>query len=80
MFDNVAVEMNGRTRKADYLISDTRMQIRLPAPLKPHTKLRLHIAYHFTIPGKFGGRTGWGRHQERRDLRHGAVVSAHGRL
>ncbi len=58
--DNVSVEMNGKTYKADTLISDTRMQIRLPVPMAPHSALKLHIAWHFTIPGRWGGRMGWG--------------------
>lgn len=46
--------------KADFIISDTRMQIRLATPLKPHGVLRIHMAYHYTIPGIWGGRTSWG--------------------
>jgi len=57
--DSVEVEAAGHTVKADYLVSDTRMQIRLAEPLKPHTRLRLHITYHYTVPGEFGGRTAW---------------------
>jgi hypothetical protein len=45
---------------AKTVVSDTRMQVRLDAPLKPHAKLALHIRYHFTIPGEFGGRMGHG--------------------
>lgn len=58
--DSVQVEQGGRRTKADFLISDTRMQIRLARPLEPHGKLRLHLAYHYAIPGSFGGRTAWG--------------------
>ena len=36
VFDSVAIEQGKRTAKADYLVSDTRMQIRLPEPLKAH--------------------------------------------
>jgi hypothetical protein len=46
--------------KADTLISDTRMQVRLTTPLKPHAALRIHMRYHYTIPGDWGGRTSWG--------------------
>lgn len=49
-----------RLAKADYIISDTRMQIRLVTPLKPHGVLRIHMLYHYTIPGIWGGRTSWG--------------------
>jgi hypothetical protein len=57
--DSVEVEASGHTVKADYLVSDTRMQIRLTEPLKAHARLRLHITYHYTVPGEFGGRTAW---------------------
>lgn len=58
-FDSVQVEQAGRTTKADFLISDTRMQIRLPRPLAPHQRVRLHLSYRYVIPGEFGGRTAW---------------------
>ncbi|HEV2273700.1 MAG TPA: M1 family metallopeptidase [Acidobacteriaceae bacterium] len=45
-----------------YLFSDTRMQIQLSEPLNPRGgRLRLHIQYHYVIPGVFGDRTSWGR-------------------
>ncbi|MDB6042919.1 MAG: Peptidase rane alanine aminopeptidase [Gammaproteobacteria bacterium] len=60
ILDDVAIELQGRTTKADYLVSDTRMQIRLAQPLRPAGgKIRVHIRYHYTIPGLFGGRTSW---------------------
>jgi len=58
-FDDVTVDAGGQQTKADYLVSDTRMQIRLARPLAPHGVARLHLAYHYPIPGKHGGRTGW---------------------
>ena len=57
--ETVAVEMAGHTFPADCVVSDTRLQIRLPVPLKSHASLRLHISWHYTVPGPFGGRTGW---------------------
>ncbi len=36
------------------------MQIRLTEPLKPHSAMKVHIKYHYTIPGVWGGRTSWG--------------------
>jgi hypothetical protein len=58
--DDVAIEVAGRSSKADYVVSDTRMQIRLPQPLRAlRGKIRVHIRYHYTIPGLFGGRTSW---------------------
>ena len=61
VLDSVAVEMDGKMSKADSLVNDTRMQIRLPEPLKPHGGvLKIHIQYHYTIPGVWGGRTSWG--------------------
>jgi hypothetical protein len=63
--DSVEIEpgkaSGGPAVKADYLISDTRMQIRLPHPLAGHgAQVRIHIRYHYTIPGVWGGRTSWG--------------------
>jgi hypothetical protein len=58
--DEAAIETDGRLMKASYVISDTRMQIRLPKALPPAGgKIRVHIRYHYTIPGLFGGRTSW---------------------
>ncbi|GLQ99799.1 M1 family aminopeptidase [Dyella mobilis] len=56
---SVAVESaDGTLQKADWVISDTRMQVRLPQSLKARDgKLRLHISYSYTVPGEFGGRT-----------------------
>ena len=57
--ESIAVEgADGKLQKAEWVISDTRMQVRLPQPLKAHDgKLRLHISYSYTVPGEFGGRT-----------------------
>ncbi len=60
ILDSVEIESKTHATKADYVVSDTRMQIRLPEPLKPHGgQLKVRIRYHYTIPGKFGGRTSW---------------------
>ena len=43
---------------ADYIVTDTRMQIRLKKPLLPHGgKIDIHIVYQYTMPGDFGNRT-----------------------
>ena len=61
VFDSVQVEAGDRTTKADYIVSDTRMQIRLGEPLKGRGgSLKIHIQYHYAIPGVWGGRTSWG--------------------
>lgn len=45
---------------AKYLVNDTRMRVELPDPLAAQGDVvSLDIRYHFTIPGSFGGRTGW---------------------
>jgi hypothetical protein len=47
-FDSVEIESGKQTTKADYIINDTRMQIRLAEPLKPHGgQLKIHIKYHY---------------------------------
>ena len=59
--DAVEIGFGPKAVKADYVIEDTRMQVRLPVPLAPKGgTLRLHIKYHYTIPGVWGGRTSWG--------------------
>ena len=59
VLEAVETDIGGRMAKADYIVSDTRMQVRLAQPLKPGAKLSLHIRYHYTTPGRFGGRTSW---------------------
>jgi hypothetical protein len=57
-FASVTLDDAGKQTKADYILTDTRMQIRLRTPLAPKGgKTRVHIVYHYTIPGDFGGRT-----------------------
>jgi len=56
-FETVTIEYKGKIQKANYIINDTRMQIRLPDALLSKEKLNIHIQYHYTIPGVFGGRT-----------------------
>jgi len=47
----VTIELHGKKMKANYRISDSRMQVLLPEPLKPHgDKLKIGIAYGFNIP------------------------------
>ncbi len=60
VFDSVEVESAKGLVKAETLVDDTRMQIRLPQPLTHGGKLRIHLAYHYKIPGVWGGRTSWG--------------------
>ncbi len=43
--------------KADYVISDTRARISLPKPLPHGGVIKIHIKYHYKVPGTFGGRT-----------------------
>jgi len=60
VLDSVAVGSRLPGNQADTLVSDTRLQIRLPTPLQGHGgRLQIHIRYHYAIPGAFGGRTSW---------------------
>ncbi len=60
VLDSVQVDSKSSSEKADYTVSDTRMQIRLPRALQGHGgRLRVRIRFHYTIPGAFGGRTSW---------------------
>jgi hypothetical protein len=59
VLDAVEIGEGSQAQKADFVVSDTRMQVRLPAPLKAHGgQLRLHIRYHYTVPAGASGRTG----------------------
>ena len=56
--DSIAIETPGGRITPAYLVTDTRMQVRLPSPLAARGgRLKLHIAYHYTVPGAWGGRT-----------------------
>ena len=58
VLDSVEIEHGRESAKADYLVNDTRMQIRLPQPMAPKgSVLKIHIKYHYQIPGMWGGRT-----------------------
>ncbi|HXQ10989.1 MAG TPA: M1 family metallopeptidase [Caulobacteraceae bacterium] len=59
VLDAVEVEQGGRFVAAPYLVSDTRLQVRLPAEMRHGGKTRLRIRWHYTVPGVFGGRTAW---------------------
>jgi hypothetical protein len=57
----VQVEIGGKTIAAHYIVSDTRMQVDLPQAVAAHGgQVKLHIAWHYTIPAAtFGGRNDW---------------------
>jgi hypothetical protein len=59
VLDAVELDSQNHRVRADTLVSDTRLQIRLTQALPPHAITRVHIRYHYTIPGTFGGRTSW---------------------
>ena len=44
------VEVVGENRKAAFVVTDTRMQVRLATPLKPGGELKLKIDYSFILP------------------------------
>ncbi|WP_043693463.1 M1 family metallopeptidase [Luteibacter sp. 9133] len=57
---SVSVEQGGRTAQATYVVSDTRMQIRLPEAVSAKGgKVSVTIEYSYDLPGDFGGRTGF---------------------
>jgi len=60
ILDDARVTVGGRTMQVKPLVSDTRAQLRLPAPLPPASQAEVVIAYHYTVPKEpWGGRTGW---------------------
>jgi hypothetical protein len=63
--DSVEIEHGKEILKADYVVEDTRMQVRLPQPMGPKgSVLKIHLKYHYQIPGVWGGRTSWGTSQK----------------
>ena len=57
---SVSIQLNGKNFKPDYIITDTRMQIRLPGVLKANGgKLIINIDYSFKVPPENLGRCGW---------------------
>ncbi len=59
---SVEIVHNGKTLRADYLVNDTRMQIRLERPIPARGgKLGIIIRYSFVVPPAGYGRTGWMR-------------------
>jgi Peptidase family M1 domain/Bacterial Ig-like domain (group 4) len=61
VLESVELELGKDHVKADYLLDDTRMQIRLPRPMAPKgSVIKIHIKYHYQIPGVWGGRNSWG--------------------
>jgi len=60
VLESVEIETDGKLVAANYLVSDTRLLVRLPTALAPAGgRTRLRISYHYTVPGTFGGRTQW---------------------
>lgn len=65
--NSVDIVMNGKTTKAKYTISDTRMQVWLPQPLAAKTgTVELKINYAFSVPeygtdrmGRLNTKNGW---------------------
>jgi hypothetical protein len=58
--DSVQVLRGKQDVPVQPLVSDTRAQIRLPAPLVHGSTAVVRIAYHYTVPkDPWGGRTGW---------------------
>ncbi|HXO76183.1 MAG TPA: hypothetical protein VN824_13120, partial [Puia sp.] len=56
--ESVKVEQGGVLSDADYIITDTRLQVRLRKPLPARGgKIGLQLKYRYTVPGAFGNRT-----------------------
>ena len=57
---SVKLIQNGESSPADYIVTDTRMQIRLSHTLKAHgDKIEIEIGYSFTIPAHGSDRMGY---------------------
>jgi hypothetical protein len=60
----VTVAIGGKPFTITPVVSDTRTQLPLAAPLPAHSVATVTIRYHYTLPGEFGGRTAWGRSRD----------------
>jgi hypothetical protein len=59
ILDAVEIGEGSQAVKAQTVVSDTRMQVRLPEALKAKGgQIKLHIAYHYAVPKGSAGRTG----------------------
>ena len=60
IIEDLEVGQGAGWTKAAFVISDTRMRVILAKPLKGGgSKVRIRLAYRYTVPGMFGGRTSW---------------------
>src|SRR5437899_590958 len=59
VIEAVQADRGGKPVAVNTVVSDTRMRIDLPQALKPGGQVKLHVRYHYVIPGLFGGRTAW---------------------
>ncbi|WP_428374401.1 M1 family metallopeptidase [Lichenicoccus sp.] len=58
VIEAVSIEQGGRDSPLAFLVDDTRMRVTLHQALRPHGgTIALHIRWHYTIPGPWGGRT-----------------------
>ncbi len=55
--DRVTLEGDAPAYVPAMVVSDTRLQLRLKTPLAHKGALKIHITYHYTVPGGWGGRT-----------------------
>jgi hypothetical protein len=55
--DRVGILYKGKTLNANFIVTDSRMQIRLKEDLLSGEKIDIQIKYHYVIPGLFGDRT-----------------------
>ena len=63
---SVTVTQNGKSEKANYIVTDTRLQLRLQDTLKASSKISIKIEYAFTVPeygtdrlGRLNTKNGW---------------------
>jgi len=58
VIEKISIEQGQNTYVPEKTVSDTRMQLRLTSPLIARGGLiKIHITYHYTVPGAWGGRT-----------------------
>lgn len=65
IIEAVALSADGKETPLTPLVSDTRMQVPLPQALPGKGgHLTLKVSWHYTIPGEWGGRTGFSQNED----------------
>ena len=78
--ESVSISEGSMQKHADFIITDTRMQIRLANALKAGATIKLTIKYHYTIPAVLWRTHGLFGYQKRQNIRNRTMVPPNVRI